>query len=145
MQQLLMYIEEKHYNVRKKLLMSVLYGTQILYFNPMIFWLEHVSLVENTEAHSFPRSQTGSQCSLAIMYNLFTFLFFSEVNSLYTASVKRTCYLFLLIKIYVKNLFKFNIQLCEKFNGLFFARQISSGKYKCKQFYQFIFACRGKP
>ena len=55
MQQLLRqmptYIEKKHYHVSKKLSIWVLYGTQMLYFNPMIFPLEHVSLVENTVKH----------------------------------------------------------------------------------------------
>ena len=45
------YIEKKHYHVGKKLTTSVLYGTQIFYFNPMIFWLEHLFLVENTVKH----------------------------------------------------------------------------------------------
>ena len=31
--------------------MGFLYRTQILYFNPMIFRLEHLSLVENTVQH----------------------------------------------------------------------------------------------
>ena len=34
-------------------------------------------------------------------------------------------------------------KLCEKINGLFFARQIPSTTYKCKQFY-FIFLCSSK-
>ena len=38
---------EKHCHVGKKLLTWVLYGTQTLYFNPVMFRLEH---------HSFPRS-----------------------------------------------------------------------------------------
>ena len=42
------YIEKKHYHVGKKLRTSVLDGTQILYFNPMIFRLERLSLVEKT-------------------------------------------------------------------------------------------------
>ena len=45
------YIEKKHYHISKKLLMLptwVFYGTQILYFNPMKFWLDHLSLVQNT-------------------------------------------------------------------------------------------------
>ena len=42
------YIEKKHYHLAKKLPTSVLYGTQMLYFNPVIFRLEHLSLVENT-------------------------------------------------------------------------------------------------
>ena len=32
----------------KKLPTSVLFGTQLLYFNPVIFRLKHLSLVENT-------------------------------------------------------------------------------------------------
>ena len=46
-----LYIEKKHYHVAKKLRVSVLYGTLILYFNPMIFRLEHLALVENTVIH----------------------------------------------------------------------------------------------
>ena len=49
MQQLLRqrptYIEKKHYHVSKKFSIWVLYGTQMLYFNPMIFPLEHLSLL----------------------------------------------------------------------------------------------------
>ena len=40
-------------HVSKKLSIWVVYGTQMLYFNPMIFPLEHLSLslVENTVKH----------------------------------------------------------------------------------------------
>ena len=37
------YIRKRHYQVSKKLPKLVLYNTQILYFNPMIFQLEHLS------------------------------------------------------------------------------------------------------
>ena len=50
-QQMPTYIEKKHYYVGKKFPMWVLYGTQIFYFNPMIFRLEHLSPVENTVKH----------------------------------------------------------------------------------------------
>ena len=45
------FIEKKHYYVGKKLLTWVLYGIQILYFNPVIFRFEHLFLVENTVKH----------------------------------------------------------------------------------------------
>ena len=44
-------IERKHYQVGKKLPTSVLYRTQILYFNPVMFRLEHLSLVQNIVIH----------------------------------------------------------------------------------------------
>ena len=37
------YIEKKHYHVGKMLPTWVLYGSQILDFNPMMFRLEHLS------------------------------------------------------------------------------------------------------
>ena len=45
------YIEKKHYHIDKKLPASVLYGTMILYFNPLTIQLKHLSLVENTVIH----------------------------------------------------------------------------------------------
>ena len=45
------FIEKKHYYFDKVLLTWVLYGIQILYFNPIIFCFEHLSLVENTVKH----------------------------------------------------------------------------------------------
>ena len=45
------YIEKKYYHVGKKLQTWILYCTQILYFNPMVFRLKHLSLVENTVKH----------------------------------------------------------------------------------------------
>ena len=45
------YIEKKHYHLEKELPTSVLYGIQIVYFNPMIFRLEYLSLVENAVNH----------------------------------------------------------------------------------------------
>ena len=45
------YIEKKHYHLEKELPASVLYGIQIVSFNPMIFRLEYLSLVENTVNH----------------------------------------------------------------------------------------------
>ena len=41
--QMLTYVEKKHYHIVKKLPMLVLYGTQIFYFNPMIYQLRHLS------------------------------------------------------------------------------------------------------
>ena len=49
--QIPMYFEKKHYHVDKKMPTWILYGTQKLYFNPIIFRLEHLSLVENTIKH----------------------------------------------------------------------------------------------
>ena len=66
------YIEEK---LGKMLPTSVLYGTQILFFNPMIYWLEHLSFVQNSVKHiHFQDHIQGNQCPLAIMYNLLVFL-----------------------------------------------------------------------
>ena len=48
LRQILTYIEKKQYHIGKKFPTLFLYGLQILYFNPMIFRLEHLSLVENT-------------------------------------------------------------------------------------------------
>ena len=45
------YIEKKHCHIDKKLPTSVLYGTKILYFNPLTIQLKHLSLVENTVIH----------------------------------------------------------------------------------------------
>ena len=45
------YIVKNIIMLAKILPMSVLHGTQIFYFNPMIFRLEHLSLVENTVKH----------------------------------------------------------------------------------------------
>ena len=69
----------------------------------------------------------------------FIFILSCRLHLLSTCS---TC--FCLLKSIVKNLFKFNTQLCKKGKRLFFTRQISLGKYKCKQFYWFIFAYRSK-
>ena len=49
--QMPMYFEKKHYHVDKKMPTWILYGTKKLYFNPIIFRLEHLSLVENTIKH----------------------------------------------------------------------------------------------
>ena len=70
--QTLRYIKKNHYHVGKKLPIFVLYGTQIVYFNPIIFQLEH--LPYRKYCYSFPRPQTGNQFPLAIMYNLLIFL-----------------------------------------------------------------------
>ena len=48
--QIPMYIEKKHYHVGKKDA-DVGFEWQILYFNPMIFLLEHQCFVENTVEH----------------------------------------------------------------------------------------------
>ena len=58
--QLPMCIEKKHYHVTKRVADVSLHGTQILYLDPMIFQLEHLSLVEKTKAHLFPRPKTGN-------------------------------------------------------------------------------------
>ena len=75
--QLPTFIGKKHYDVGKKLPLSVLHDTQILYFNPLILRLEHLSLVENTEARSFPKPQTGN---LQILFNLATYSNYSITN-----------------------------------------------------------------
>ena len=84
----------------KKLLALVLYGTQILYFNQII-WLEHLSLLENTVKHiHFQDHRNGINAlqQLCIIYLYFFFL--ADLNCLDTTSVKQIYYLFLLIKIY---------------------------------------------
>ena len=49
-----MYIEKKH-NVSQKIADISFRWHPVIYFNPVIFQLEHLSLLENTEAHSFQR------------------------------------------------------------------------------------------
>ena len=46
-----MYIGKSIIVSAKKLQMSVLYATQILFFNPLIFWLENFSFVKYTVKH----------------------------------------------------------------------------------------------
>ena len=68
-----LYIVKKHNHIGKKLHMSVLYGTQILNFNPVIFRFEHLLLVENTFIH-FQDHRQEINALLAIIYNLLAFL-----------------------------------------------------------------------
>ena len=90
----------------KKLPTSVLYGSQVLYFNPMIFRLEHLSVVENTVKHIHFQDYRHEIIALqqCIMYNSLIYFFLADLNSLNTTFVERTYYWFLLIKIYGKKL-----------------------------------------
>ena len=60
---------QKANHILKKLSTWVLYGTQILFFNPMIFWFERLSLVEITVNHFGDHRQeiSGLQQSCIIL------------------------------------------------------------------------------
>ena len=67
----------------KKLPTSVFYGTQILYFNPMLFWLEHLSLVENTVKHNHFQDHIQETNGLQQSYIIYLcFFFLADLNSL---------------------------------------------------------------
>ena len=77
------------------LVTSVLYGTQILYFNPMIFRLENLSLVENTVKHihfqdHIQELNTLLQSCIIYLY----FFFLAGLHILDTIFGEPTCYLF---------------------------------------------------
>ena len=80
----------------KKLPTSVSYGNQVLNFNPMIFQLEHLSLVQNNKTHSFPKQEINALYQSCIIYLCFYFL--AYLNSPDKTPVELTCCLFLLIK-----------------------------------------------
>ena len=66
----------------KKLPTSVSYGNQVLNFNPMIFQLEHLSLVQNNKTQSFPKQEINALNQSHIIYLCFYFL--AYLNSLDT-------------------------------------------------------------
>ena len=88
----------------KKLPTLILYGTQMLYFNPLTFRLEQLSLVENIAEHIYfqdHRQEINALKQSCIIYLYFFFL--ADLNSLDTTFVGRKCYLFLLIKTYFQH------------------------------------------
>ena len=94
------YIEKKHYHGGKKVADVGFVSTQILDFNPLIFRLEHLSLVESTVKHiHFQGHRQDINACITYLY-FFFFFFVADFNSLDITFVERTCYLFLLIKIY---------------------------------------------
>ena len=99
MQKMFTNIEKKHYHVGKKLPMSVLYGTQILHFNALIFGLEHLSLVENTVVHFQDHRQEIDALQQSCIIYIY-FFFPADLNSADTTSDECTCYFLLIFKIY---------------------------------------------
>ena len=79
----------------KKLPSPVLYGTQILYFNPMIFRLEHLSLIENIVKHIHLEDHIQDVKVLQQSY-IISLCFFCllDLNCLDKTCAKRTYYLF---------------------------------------------------
>ena len=80
----------------KKLPTSVSYGNQKLYFNPMIFRLENLAVVENTVKHIHFQGHIEKLNALqqsCVVY--FYFFFPAGLNSLDTKFAERTCYVFL--------------------------------------------------
>ena len=74
---------------------SVLYGTQIFYFNPMIFRLENLSLVENIVKHIHFQDHIQELNALyqtCIIYLYFSFL--ADLNIPDTTFAECACYLF---------------------------------------------------
>ena len=65
-----------------------------------------LSLVEKHNHFQDRRQEINAPWQLCIIY--LDFFFLADLNSLDTAFDKHTCYLFLLIKYMVKNVFKFN-------------------------------------
>ena len=89
--------------------MSVLHGTHILYSNPVIFRLEHLSLVENTvkRIHFQDNMQEINALQQSCVIYLY-FFFLADLNSLGTTFAERTCYLFFnaqKMKFFIKDFF----------------------------------------
>ena len=80
----------------KKLPTSVSYGNQKLYFNPMIFRLENLAVVENTVKHIHFQGHIEKLNALQQSCVIYFYFFFpAGLNSLDTKFAERTCYVFL--------------------------------------------------
>ena len=80
----------------KKLPTSVSYGNQKLYFNPMIFRLENLAVVENTVKHIHFQGHIEELNALQQSCVIYFYFFFpAGLNSLDTTFAERTCYVFL--------------------------------------------------
>ena len=94
------YIKKKHYHIgntlAKKLPMSTLYGTHILYFNPMIFQMDDLSCRKYCYFHNHIHFQDHRHEINTLLY----FFFLPDLSSVDITFVEGTCYLFLLFKIY---------------------------------------------
>ena len=79
---------------QKKLPMSVLYGTQILYFKPNDISVgTSFSRRKYCYAHSLPKQYIADALWQSCIIYLY-FFFLADLNSLDTTFVKRTCYSF---------------------------------------------------
>ena len=98
-QQLSTYIEKKHYHVNKKVADTGSEWNPDTFFNPVIFWLEYPTLIENivNHIHFHDHRQEINVLQQSCIIYLYFFLL-ADLNSLDTLG-EHTCYLFLLINL----------------------------------------------
>ena len=105
-----------------------MYSTQILYFNSIIFRLEHLSLEENNVKHihfqdHIQKINALQQSCIIYLY----FLFLADLNSLHTIFAEHTCYLF-----FTAQKMKFSIEgffsKCDQIHKKPFFEESLSGK-----------------